>query len=44
MIIQLEPNILGCGVKEASLQKPKEESLQAKLVEVMAFQSSYFKS
>ena len=52
MITHLEPNILGCEVKEASLRKPKEASLrkpkeaslQTKLVEVMAFQSSYFKS
>ena len=37
VIIHLEPNILECKVK-------REVLLQTKLVEVMEFQLSYFKS
>ena len=36
---QLEPDILECDIKWA-----EEASLQTKLVEVMEFQLSYFKS
>ena len=39
VITHLEPDILECEVKWAL-----EESLQTKLVEVMEFQLSYFKS
>ena len=39
VITHLEPDILECEVKE-----PQEASLQTKLVEVMEFQLSYFKS
>ena len=39
VITHLEPDILGCEVKWAL-----EASLQTKLVEVMEFQMSYFKS
>ena len=39
MITHLEPDILGCGVKLAL-----EASLWTKLVDVMEFQLSYFKS
>ena len=39
MITHLEPDILGCTVKWAL-----EALLQTKLVEVMEFQFSYFKS
>ena len=39
VITHLEPDMLECEVKWA-----QEESLQAKLVEVMEFQLSYFKS
>ena len=39
VITHLEPDILECEVKRAL-----EGSLQTKLVEVMAFQLSYFKS
>ena len=39
MIVHLEPDILECEVKWAI-----EASLQTKLVEVMEFQLSYFKS
>ena len=42
MIIHLEPDILDvCGPKSSG---PKEASLRTKLVEVMEFQLSYFKS
>ena len=44
MITDLEPDILECEVKWA-LRSPLEQSpLQIKLVEVMEFQWSYFKS
>ena len=39
VIIHLEPDILECEVSG-----PQEASLQTKLVEVMEFQLSYFKS
>ena len=39
VITHLEPDILKCEVKW-----PQEESLWTKLVEVMGFQLSYFKS
>ena len=39
MITHLEPHILECEVN-----KPQEASLGTKLVEVMEFQLSYFKS
>ena len=40
VITHLEPDILECEVRWAS----QEDSLQTKLVEVMEFQLSYFKS
>ena len=40
VITHLEPDILECDVKCG----PQESSLGAKLVEVMEFQLSYFKS
>ena len=39
VITHLEPNFLECKVK-----RPQETSLRTKLVEVMEFQLSYFKS
>ena len=41
VITHLEPDILGC---EAQASGPQKASLQTKLVEVMEFQLSYFKS
>ena len=42
VITHLEPDILECEVKWASLEE--QASLRTKLVGVMEFQSSYFKS
>ena len=48
VITHLEPDILECEVKWAlgniTKEKKKEASLRTKLVEVMKFQLSYFKS
>ena len=49
VITDLEPDILECEVKRAlesitTKKKKKKASLGTKLVEVMEFQSSYFKS
>ena len=45
VITYLEPDILECKVKWASLHfEVKEASLRTKIVEVIEFQLSYFKS
>ena len=45
VITHLEPDILECKVKWASLHfEVKEASLRTKIVEVIEFQLSYFKS
>ena len=48
MITNLEPDIMECKVKWAlgniTKEKKKEASLRTKLVEVIEFQLSYYKS